>query len=227
MTRTLSIVAAAILATPALAGSNASQSARFTEATQVLKASVTAPDKGIPKEFLERAECVGVFPGVTKGAFVIGGEYGKGVFTCRQPDGTMGAPAFFSMGGGSLGWQFGGEETDIVVLIMNEDGVKHLLEDRFTIGGAASAVAGPVGRTAKAATDAQLHAQILSWSRSRGAFIGASLEGNVLSPDKKQIEATYGNGMTAREILVDHKASIPKTAQSFVKMTTEYSKRES
>jgi lipid-binding SYLF domain-containing protein len=228
MMRTLSILAAAIVATSALAGSDASsQSKRFTEATQVLQASVTAPDKGIPKEYLERAECVGVFPGVTKAAFLVGGEYGKGVFTCRQPDGTMGAPAFFSMGGGSLGWQFGGERTDIVVLIMNENGVKHLLEDRFTIGGAASAAAGPVGRTAKAATDAQLHAQILSWSRSRGAFIGASLEGNVLSPDKKQIEATYGDGMTAREILVDHKASIPKTAQSFVKLTTEYSKRES
>jgi SH3 domain-containing YSC84-like protein 1 len=227
MFRTLSIVAAAILAAPALAGSNASQSAHFAEATQVLTASVTAPDKGIPKEFLERAECVGVFPGVKKAAFVVGGEYGKGVFTCRQADGTMGAPAFFSLGGGSVGWQFGGEETDIVVLIMNQDGVKHLLEDRFTIGGAASAAAGPVGRTAKAATDAQMHAQILSWSRSRGAFIGAALEGNVLSPDKNQIEATYGNGMTAREILVDRKARIPKTAQSFVKMTTEYSKRES
>ena len=227
MIRNACIVAAALLAAPALAGSETSQSTRFSEATKVLTASVTAPDQGVPKEFLERAECVGVFPNVKKAAFVVGGEYGKGVFTCRQADGTMGAPAFFSVGGGSFGWQFGGEETDLVVLIMNEDGVKHLLQDRFTIGGAASAVAGPVGRTAKAATDAQLHAQILSWSRSRGAFIGASLEGNVLSPDKKQIESTYGAGMTARDILVDHKAHIPKTAQSFVKMTTEYSKRES
>jgi lipid-binding SYLF domain-containing protein len=208
MTRTLSIVAAAILATPALAGSEASQSARFAEATQVLTASVNAPDKGIPKEFLERAECVGVFPSVKKAAFVIGGEYGKGVFTCRRADGTMGAPAFFSLGGGSFGWQFGGEETDIIVLIMNEDGVKHLLEDRFTIGGAASAVAGPVGRTAKAATDAQMHAQILSWSRSRGAFLGASLEGTSSRPTRSRIESTYGNGMTAREILVDHKPRI-------------------
>jgi lipid-binding SYLF domain-containing protein len=227
MIRTLSIVAAALIAAPALAGSDASQSTRFTEAAQVLTASVTAPDRGIPKELLERAECVGVFPDVKKAAFVVGGEYGKGVFTCRKTDGTMGAPAFFTIGGGSLGWQFGGEVADVVVLIMNQDGVKHLLEDRFTIGGAASAVAGPVGRTAKAATDAQLHAQILSWSRSRGAFIGASLEGNVLSPDRKQIEATYGNAITARDVLVDQKASIPKTAQSFVKLTTEYTKRES
>jgi lipid-binding SYLF domain-containing protein len=227
MKRTLSIIAAALIAAPAVAGSGPSRVALFTEAEQVLNASVTAPDKGIPKDLLERAECVGVFPGMKKAAFVVGGEYGHGLFTCRRADGTMGAPAFFTFGGGSFGWQFGGQEADVIVLIMNPDGVKHLLEDKFTIGGVASAVAGPVGRTARAATDAQMHAQILSWSRSRGAFLGISVDGNVLKPDAKTIQAEYGKPITAREILVEQKAQIPKTAQPFVKLTTEYTKRTS
>lgn len=227
MTRTLSLIAAALIAAPAMAGSAQSRTAMFTEAHHVLTASVTAPDKGIPKELLERAECVGVFPSMKKAAFVVGGEYGRGVFTCRQADGTMGAPAFFTVAGGSVGWQFGGQEADVVVLIMNPDGVKHLLQDKFTLGGEAAAVAGPVGRQAQAATDAQMHAQILSWSRSRGAFLGVSIDGNVLKPDMKAMQAEYGRPITAREILVDHKAQIPKSAQTFVKMTTDYTKRES
>src|SRR5947209_11521996 len=131
---------------------------KIHDAEEVLRLSTTAPDKGIPRRLLERAECIGVFPGLTKGAFVVGAEFGRGVFTCRQKNGTMGAPAFFTIGGGSFGWQFGGEQADLILLIMNEDGVKHLLQDRFTLGGEASAVAGPVGRTAEAATDAQAHA---------------------------------------------------------------------
>jgi SH3 domain-containing YSC84-like protein 1 len=189
--------------------------------------SVTAPDQRIPKDLLEKAECVGVFPHVAKGAFVVGGEHGRGVFTCRLPDGTMGAPAFFEIGGGSVGWQFGGKETDLILLVMNKDGVKHLLADRFTLGGEAAAVAGPVGRTAQAATDAQLHAQILSWSRSRGAFLGASLAGTVVTPDKKANESFYGKPVAAKDILVDHDEPTPKAAQAFVRLTTEYTKRES
>ena len=99
------------------------------QAEEVLKAAVNAPDKGIPKELLERAECIGVFPGVKKGAFVIGGEWGRGVFTCRKEEGTMGAPALFTMGGGSVGWQFGGKKVDVVLLVMNKDGLRHLLQD--------------------------------------------------------------------------------------------------
>jgi lipid-binding SYLF domain-containing protein len=227
MLKRLSMLAAVLIAVPAFAASDASHSKLYTEASRVLTASVTAPDKGIPKDLLERAECVGVFPGVTKAAFVVGGDYGRGVFTCRRSDGTMGAPAFFTIGGGSVGWQFGGEAADIVVLIMNDDGVDHLLKDNFTIGGEASAVAGPVGRTAVAATDAQLHAQLLSWSRSRGAFLGVSIDGNVLKPNKDALHSVYGKTITARDILVDQKAPIPKTAESFVKLTTGYTKRES
>jgi lipid-binding SYLF domain-containing protein len=170
---------------------------------------------------------VGVFPDIKKAAFVVGGEWGRGVFTCRQPDGTMGAPAFFTIGGGSVGWQWGGQSADLVLLIMNKNGVKYLLEDNFTLGGEAAAVAGPVGRSAKAATDAQLHAQILSWSRSKGLFLGAALAGHVVKPDKSQNEKAYGKPVSAREILVEHKMTTPDVATGFVNTTTEYTRRES
>ena len=201
--------------------------ARIHESEAVLKAAVTAPDKGIPKELLEKAECIGVFPGLTKGAFVVGGEYGRGVFTCRRKDGSMGAPAFFSIGGGSIGWQFGGEQADVVLLIMNEGGVKRLLQDKFTFGGEASAVAGPVGRTAQAATDAQMHAEILSWSRSRGVFLGISLDGQVIRQNAKATEGFYGRPLTAQEILVAQDVAPPEAARSFVREATECSRRSS
>lgn len=202
------------------------QTARLKESEAVLKAAVTAPDKGIPKELLERAECIGVFPGLKKAAFVVGGEFGRGVFTCRNDEGRMGAPAFFSMGGPSVGWQFGGEEADVVLLIMNKEGMKHLLQDKFTVGGEASAAAGPVGRTAQAATDAQLHAQILAWSRSRGLFLGASIEGSIVRQDAKSIEAVYGQPLTAEDLLVHHKAPVPGAAKPFVEMADRWSRRD-
>ena len=195
------------------------------EAEDVLKASVNAPDKGIPKELLERAECIGVFPGVKKGAFVIGGEWGRGVFTCRKEDGTMGAPALFTMGGGSVGWQFGGKKVDGVMLIMNKDGVRHLLQDKFTLGGEVAAVAGPVGRTAQASTDAQMKAEILSWSQSRGVFLGAAFKGAVIKPDAAAIEALYGEPRTATEILAAENVDAPETAREFVATATESSRR--
>ena len=172
-------------------------------------------------------ECIGVFPGVTKAAFVVGGEFGRGVFTCRQKNGTMGAPAFFTIGGGSFAWQFGGQQADLVLLIMNENGVKHLLQDKFTLGGEASAVAGPVGRTAQASTDAQMHAEILSWSRSRGVFLGASLEGVVIKPNQGATEEFYGKPVTANDILVAQIVPAPDAARSFVKTAIEFSKRSS
>jgi lipid-binding SYLF domain-containing protein len=200
---------------------------KLQDAEEVLTAALTAPDKGIPKDLLGKAECVGVFPELKKGAIVIGAEFGRGVFTCRDSAGRMGAPAFFTMGGGSVGWQFGGQETDVVLLIMNKNGVEHLLEDKFAIGGEASAVAGPVGRTAQAATDAQLHAQILSWSRARGAFVGASLEGTVIKPDKDANAAFYGKPVSARDLLVTNTMSVPGAAKSFVDKTNGYAMRAS
>jgi len=195
------------------------------EAEEVLKASVTALDRGIPKELLERAECIGLFPGVKKGAFVIGGEYGHGVFTCRKEDGTMGAPALFTVGGGSIGWQFGGKQVDVVMLIMNKDGVRRLLQDKFTLGGEVAAVAGPVGRTAQAATDAQMHAEILSWSHARGVFLGASFKGTVIKPDMPATEALYGQPLTATEILIAEHVAPPEQAKKLVETATESARR--
>lgn len=223
----LSCAIAALLAGPAAGDAESRPAKLLPAAEQALQLSVNAPDKGIPRELLERAECVGVFPDVKKGAFVVGGEFGRGLFTCRRADGSMGAPALFTIGGGSVGWQFGGAEADLILLIMNTDGVKHLLQDHFTLGGEASAVAGPVGRTTQAATDAQLHAQILSWSRSRGVFLGAALKGTVVKQDKEGTEALYGKPVPAREILVEQRVSVPPDAVSFVRATSQAARRAS
>jgi lipid-binding SYLF domain-containing protein len=212
-----------LMALPALAGDSDNKSnlsdeqKKLDKAEQVLKASLDAPDKGIPKEALEKAECVGVFPDVKKAAFVVGGQGGSGVFTCRDASGKMGAPAFFKIGGASVGWQFGGQETDLVLLVMNKNGMSHLLEDKFTLGAEATATAGPVGRTAKAATDAQMNAQILSWSRSQGAFLGAALDGSVVKPDKDSNEKVYGKAASARSILMGEAVDVPAGAASFIR----------
>ena len=183
------------------------------EAVPVLNALTSAPDKGIPQELLAKASCILIFPSVAKGAFIVGGKAGKGVASCRKPDGTMSAPAFYEIGGASIGFQVGGQTADVVLLIMNEGGVSHLLSDKFTIGGEATATAGPVGRTAQAATDAQLHAQILSWSRSRGLFLGAALDGSAVKPDKEANESLYGKPISGREILVDSNVTVPAPAK--------------
>jgi SH3 domain-containing YSC84-like protein 1 len=183
------------------------------EATTVLDAQTSAPDKSIPQELLAKAECVLIFPDVTKAAFVVGGKGGKGVASCRQADGTMSAPAMYEIGGASIGFQFGASSTDFVLLIMNKEGINYLLKDKFTIGGEAAATAGPVGRTASANTDAMLQAGILSWSRSKGLFVGAALDGAVVKPDKEANAALYGKPISGREILVDSKMTAPPPAK--------------
>jgi lipid-binding SYLF domain-containing protein len=226
MKSTIGILAFSMIVLPAVAGHEASrENDRLQRAEAVLKASLEAPDKGIPLDALQKAECVGVFPDVKKAAFVVGGEGGSGVFTCRDERGEMGAPAFFKIGGGSVGWQLGGQETDLVVLVMNDDGMKHLLADHFTIGAGATATGGPVGRTLAAATDAQLHAQILSWSRSHGAFLGAALEGRVISVDAKANGAVYGKELTAKSILLDHEVKPTPPATAFLKTLNAKSAR--
>src|SRR5206468_4739116 len=142
------------------------------ESERVIKAALNAGDKAIPKDLLQRASCIGVFPDLKKTAFIAAGGLASGVFSCRQEDGTMGPPAFFSIAGGSSGWRWDGKEADLVLLILNEEGVKHLLRESLTIGVDVPAAAGPVGPSAGAAADAQTNAQILSWSHSRGAFLG-------------------------------------------------------
>lgn len=153
-------------------------------------------DKAIPKELLNKAEAIAVFPDVIKAAFIFGGKGGQGVIS-RRVKGGWSAPAFFNLGGGSFGVQIGAQQTDYVLLIMNEDGVKGLLEDKFEIGGEVGVAAGPVGREAAASTNPTLDAGILSYSRSKGAFIGAALKGAVISPDNDLNESVYGSKATS------------------------------
>jgi lipid-binding SYLF domain-containing protein len=164
-------------------------------------------DKAIPKELLDKAEAIAVFPGVIKAAFIVGGRGGQGVIS-RRVKGGWSAPAFFNLSGGSFGAQIGAQKNDYVFLIMNEEGIKGLLEDKFELGGEAGVVAGPVGREVGASTNTTLDAGILSYSRSKGAFIGAALKGAVISPDNDLNEAVYG--MKATQVLTGPPMSLSK-----------------
>jgi lipid-binding SYLF domain-containing protein len=161
------------------------------EAAETFTEIMNVKDKAIPKEMLDKAEAIAVFPGVIKAAFVIGGRGGQGVIS-RRVKGGWSAPAFFNLGGGSFGPQIGAQKTDYVLLIMNESGLNGLLKDKFELGGEASVAAGPVGREAAASTSLRLDAGILSYSRSKGAFVGAALKGAVITPDNDLNEAVYG-----------------------------------
>ena len=161
-----------------------------------------AADSGIPQDLLDKAKCVVVVPGMKKAGFILGAKYGRGFAACRQKGGTgWSAPAAMRVEGGSVGFQIGASETDVILLVMNDGGMKHLLSDKFTIGGDATAAAGPVGRSATAQTDAMLNAEMLSYSRSRGLFAGISLEGATLRPDEDTNKELYGRKATNREIL--------------------------
>jgi SH3 domain-containing YSC84-like protein 1 len=217
-TSLIAIPLALLLAAPAVASSglNKEDNETLKESIEVLNSMSNAPDKGIPQELLAKADCILIFPNVTEAAFIVGGKGGHGVASCRQPDGSMGSVAFFKIGGGSIGFQAGGQSSDIIMLIMNETGVNHLLDDKFTIGGEAAATAGPVGRTMEAATDAQLHAGILAWSRSKGLFAGVKVDGSVVKPDSDANEDLYGKAITGKEILVDSKVDVPAAARPTV-----------
>ena len=178
--------------TPAQKKSRVQDAARHaSDAAKVFTEIMNVRDKAIPKELLDKAEAIAVFPGVIKAAFIFGGRGGQGVISKRQKGGWS-APAFFNLTGGSFGAQIGAQKNDFVFLIMNEDGVKGLLEDKFELGGEIGIVAGPVGREAAASTNPRMDAGILSYSRSKGAFIGAALKGAVISPDNDLNEAIYG-----------------------------------
>src|ERR1700720_339884 len=170
----------AALAATALYGQEETPDHRLRASTAVLHEIMSAPDRGIPKDVLDKAQCVVIVPELKKAAFVFGGEYGRGFAVCRN-HGAWGGPAAVRFGGGSFGAQIGGESTDVVMLVMSRRGMEKLATDKFKIGADASAAAGPVGRTATAATDIQLHAEILSYSRTRGAFAGVALDGTVVS----------------------------------------------
>ncbi|MGA7623079.1 MAG: YSC84-related protein [Candidatus Acidiferrales bacterium] len=195
---------------------------RLRNSAIALRELMGAPDKGVPRDLFHKAHCIVIIPGLKKGAFIVGGEYGRGFASCRSEGGGWTAPASVRVEGGSWGLQIGGSSTDVLMLIMNEGGMHHLLGDKFTIGGDATAAIGPIGRQAAANTDVTLHAEILSWSRSRGAFAGISLDGSTLRPDNSENEKIYGPGVTNREIL-EGKKSVPPAGHQLVAVLDHFS----
>lgn len=188
---------------------------RLDAAADTLTDMMKASDRGVPQDLLDKARCVVVVPGMKKAGFIFGAKYGRGFAVCRRAGGSgWSAPAAMQVEGGSVGFQIGASETDVVLLVMNEGGMKHLLSDKFTIGGEATAAAGPVGRDASAQTDAVMKAEMLSYSRSRGLFAGISLDGATLRPDEETNKELYRREATNREILTgDFKT--PAVARKF------------
>jgi len=186
---------------------------RLQRATEVFQDIMKTPDKGIPQDLLSKAECIAVVPGLKKGGLGIGGKYGKGVIMCRKPDHNWTAPLFITIEGGSVGFQIGFEQIDLVMLIMNRRGVEKLIGDKFTIGADASAAAGPVGRQTSAQTNVRLDAEILTYSRAKGLFAGISLDGATLRQDKDDNRDFYGNDVDARKILLDGTVEMPSEAR--------------
>jgi lipid-binding SYLF domain-containing protein len=195
-----------------------------TKAAKVFSELMAIPDQGIPKDLLNKAECVAVFPAVIKGGFILAAKAGRGVASCRTPKGWS-APAFLELKGGSVGLQIGGQSTDVVLLFMNTEGLKKLINTRFELGGDASVAAGPVGREAAASTDASMSAEILSYSRSKGLFAGISLKGTVISPDKSDMEGTYGTSVTALQVMEASNTRAPAEVKAFADELGKYSKR--
>jgi lipid-binding SYLF domain-containing protein len=173
---------------------------RLQRSTQTIHDISTSPDRGIPLGLLQRAECIVIVPGMKKAAFVVGGEYGRGFASCRIP-GSWSAPAPVRLAGGSFGAQLGADSTDIFLLVMNQRGLEKLLSDKFSLGLDVNVAAGPVGRDANADTDALAHAEILAWSRSRGAFVGVALRGTVVERDRAEVVRLYGKDWSNRDIL--------------------------
>ncbi len=195
------------------------------KAAKVFKEIMGTPDKSIPENLLERAECVAVFPDVIKAGFIVGGRGGRGVASCRV-GGNWSAPIFFNIGGASFGAQIGVESTDFVLLFMNKNGLNSLLSNKVELGGELSATAGPVGRTAGASTDAALNAQILSYSRSKGLFAGAVLRGAGITRDDSAMRAVYGENVTSKEVVQDSKFTAPAATRSFPNTLATYSARK-
>lgn len=201
----ITCISASVLSAGMLfAGENAAS--RLKASADVMRQIMATPDKAIPTELLESAQCVVIVPGMKKAAFIVGANYGRGFMMCRLASGTgWSAPAAIKVEGGSFGFQIGGSETDAIMLVMNSGGVEKLLSSKFTLGADASVAAGPVGRTSSADTDLKMHAEILSYSRARGVFAGISLDGATLRPDNDANAELYGKGVTNKEIVTGTK----------------------
>jgi len=203
----------------------ASAQERLKDATEVFHDIMATPDKSIPQDLLEKSQCVVVVPGLKKGAFIVGGEFGKGFVTCRKDSGAGWGPvAAIRVEGGSVGFQIGGQGTDVVMLVMNKHGVDELFKSKFTLGGDASIAAGPVGRQASAQTDAYMTAEILSWSRSKGLFAGVALKGATMRPDESDNKELYGRKMTTREVMSDSSLQSPAAASGLMAELNRYSR---
>ncbi|HMF99072.1 MAG TPA: lipid-binding SYLF domain-containing protein [Vicinamibacterales bacterium] len=205
-----------LIASSAFAALSRDEVKRLADAGAILTELRNTPDKAIPEELWGRAECVAVIPSMKKAAFVVGGEYGSGVMSCRTKN-AWSPPVFMQLAKGSWGLQIGAESTDLVLLVMNRRGLDKLLADKVSLGADASVAAGPVGRTGAAATDAQLSTEMLSYSRSQGVFVGIDLSGGVLRPDKEADARAYGTHVSARDIAVEnHRVIAPEQATPFL-----------
>jgi lipid-binding SYLF domain-containing protein len=199
---------------------------RLGEAAAVFSEIMATPDKGIPQELLEKAHCIVIVPDLKTAAFVVGGKYGKGYLSCRSKSGAgWSAPATVRIEGGSVGFQIGASSTDLFMLVMSERGAAKLLESKFTLGAEGSIAGGPVGRTATAQTDAQMHADILSWSRSQGLFAGVALEGATLRQDLDDNTTLYGKPLENRDIVTKGVAA-PPAAAKLIALLDRYSMKE-
>jgi lipid-binding SYLF domain-containing protein len=201
-------------------GDKAKLTDRLTDAQAVMNEIMATPDKGIPSSILSGARCVAVIPAYKKAAFVLGGQYGRGVATCRTPNGWS-APAFIKAEGGSFGWQIGGQSTDLVLIAMNQNGMQDMLKNKFKLGADAAASAGPVGRNAQAGTDWKLNAEFLTYSRSKGLFAGLSLDGTVISQSDDDTRAEYGSAIPYETILKGSQP-VPDNAKPFVRTVARY-----
>lgn len=209
-----------LMSVVAFAANDEHEQERVKDAGDVLKEILNIPDD-IPQDLLDKAECLVVLPSVKKGAFGIGGSYGRGVMVCRSGEhykGRWGAPALYALEGISIGFQLGGQATDFVLLVMNPKGATSLLTSKVKLGADASAAAGPKGRTAEGATDIVMNAEILSYSRNKGLFAGVSLEGSTLRSDGSANEKLYGRKLTAKEIIRGGKVGVPRSAQQLVSL---------
>ena len=195
---------------------------RLSDSAKVFNEIMATPDKGIPQDLLEKANCVVIVPGMKQAAFGIGGKFGRGYALCRENGRHWGGPAAVRVEGGSFGFQIGGSSTDIVMLVMNERGMRRLLEDKFTLGAEATVAAGPVGRETAANTDAQLSAEILSWSRAKGLFAGIALQGATMRPDNDVNQELYGKKLTNKEILTGG-VQPPASAKELISALNRYS----
>jgi len=197
---------------------------RLKESATVFSEIMAAPDKGIPDDLLQQAHCVVVLPGMKKGAFIVSGQYGRGFVTCRK-GASWSAPAAIRVEGGGVGFQIGGSETDVVMLVMNSRGADRLMQSQFTLGAEGEVAAGPVGRHAAAETDAKMTAEMLSWSRSRGVFAGVALKGATMRADETDNAELYGRKMSTKEV-IDSSLPTPDAAKPLITMLSRYSPKE-